>query len=176
MLIPVGPPDHARGPVESTLTVVQYGDYDCPHTRASTGILHGIEASLGVPVRFVYRHFPLRHIHANAQRVAQLAEAAEAQGRFWDVHERLMRIHHMAEAPAMEALAAAGLDMTALLERAATPDVIERVERDVASGKAVGAHSTPTWFFNGTLWDGHYDEATLLARIREALGTSKGEP
>jgi Na+:H+ antiporter, NhaA family len=167
--------DHARGPTDAGLTIVQYGDYDCPHTRASNAIVHDIERSLGSPVRFVFRHFPLRHMHANAELLSRVAEAASGLGRFWEVHERLMSHRRISERDVMGDLAVAGIDVDALRRLAGSDAVIARVERDVVSGKASGVHSTPTWFFNGASWDGHYDRETLLARIDAAPAAKESQ-
>jgi protein-disulfide isomerase len=168
-MTPLDALDHVRGPADATLTIVQYGDYDCPHTRASTAIIHEIERSLERPVRFAFRHFPLRHMHANAQRLSEIAEAAYALGHFWAVHERLMSHRRMDEQEIMSDLIAAGVDVAALRPLLGSEAIRARIERDVLSGKASGVHSTPTWFFDGAIWDGHYDRDTLNSRIGLAL-------
>src|SRR4051794_22140785 len=89
-LPPITDDDHVRGAAEPALTIVQYGDYDCPHTRASTPIIRSLIGALTVPVRFVFRHFPLRHLHANAQALSEIAEAAATLDHFWPTHDRLM--------------------------------------------------------------------------------------
>ncbi|MDX2024401.1 MAG: DsbA family protein [Deltaproteobacteria bacterium] len=168
LLVPVGAHDHARGPVDAHVTIVQYGDYDCPHTRLSNRILVQLLPNLPVSCRFIYRHFPLRHLHANAQLFAELAEAAADQGRFWPFHDRVMS-HSRApdEAELRADLHAADLDLDGLA-RAITLKVRARVEDDLQGGKAAGVHSTPTFFFNGVLHEGHYDPATVRGLIDAA--------
>ena len=166
---PVTASDHVRGPANAPLTIVQYGDYDCPHTRRSTAIVHDLERALDVPVRFVFRHFPLRHMHANAQLLSEIAEAAAELGHdYWLVHERLMSHRQITQEAVLADLAAAKLDVEAIQQRLGSKAIVDRVEADVVSGKASGVHSTPTWFFNGALWDGHYDADTLRSRIEDA--------
>lgn len=164
--------DHTRGPADARLTIVQYGDYECPHTRASASVVHAIERELAMPVRFVFRHFPLRHLHPNAQMLAEIAEASAPLGRFWEVHERLMaRRQDFSQRDVMDDLGASKLDVAAIQPLLGSAQIAARIERDVVSGKASGVHSTPSWFFNGRLWDGHHDEATLFEQAKRALGT-----
>jgi protein-disulfide isomerase len=173
-LVPVHANDHVRGPESARITVVQYGDYDCPHTRAAETPLAAVLAELGDAVRFVFRHFPLRHIHANAELLSELAEAAHGQGKFWPMHEHLMAHRRGITARDVAADAAElGIDMGKLETLVGNPAIVRRIQADVESGKKSGVHSTPTFFFNGQLHDGHYDEATLreqVARARERLG------
>ena len=162
--------DHTRGPADAPLTIVQYGDYDCPHTRASTSIVHAVERELSMPIRFVFRHFPLRHLHPNAQLLAEIAQASATLGHFWEVHERLMaRRRNLSQRDVMDDLGASKLDVAAIQALLGSAAIVARVERDVDTGKASGVHSTPTWFFNGLFWDGHYDEATLMEQAKRAL-------
>jgi Na+:H+ antiporter, NhaA family len=162
--------DHSRGPVDAPLVIVQYGDYDCPHTRASSSIVRALEGEAGVPVRFVFRHFPLRHLHANAQILSEIAEAAGTLGFFWEVHDRLMgHRRRVDQQAAFDDLRAAHVDVDALRRLLGSAAIEERIERDVKGGRSAGVHSTPTWFFNGALWDGHYDGDTLARQARAAL-------
>lgn len=166
--VPVGAQDHARGPVDAQVTIVQYGDYDCPHTRLSNRILTQLLPASPVSCRFVYRHFPLRHMHANAQLFAELAEAAADRGKFWPLHDRLMSHSRAPDEDQLRSDAlAAGLDLDALFQ-STTLQVRARVEDDLQGGKAAGVHSTPTFFFNGVLHDGHYDPATVRGLIETA--------
>jgi protein-disulfide isomerase len=162
--------DHIRGPSDALLTIVQYGDCDCPHTRASAAILTAIERRLDAPVRFVFRHFPLRHLHANAQILSEITEAASILGHFWETHDRLMSHRSgLNHDDVMSDLVAAKVDVDAVQKLIAGTVIKARIERDVEQGARAGVHSTPTWFFNGVLWDGHYDVETLLGRADEAL-------
>lgn len=168
-VLALSPTDHVRGPSAAPLTVVQYGDYDCPHTRRSNRILNEIVAEAPDRLRFVYRHFPLRQLHANAELLAEVAEAATAQGRFWELHDRLMgHLSSPSEAQIEADVTAAGADFTAIVGVLTSAPLRARIESDVADGRALGVHSTPTFFFNGVLHDGHYDRATLLAKMEEA--------
>lgn len=167
-LAPVHSADHARGPEDARVTVVQYGDYECPHTRKSNRILVEMFAAMAEPPRFVFRHFPLRHMHADAEALAEIAEAAGRQGKFWEMHDHLMQ--HAGSITRRDLLRdadAVGVDLDALRSQLGSDELKARVEADVASGKASGVHSTPT-FFNGVLFDGHYDEETIAAQLAAA--------
>src|SRR5687767_15110916 len=99
LLDPVADRDHALGDERASITVVVYGDYECPFTRlAHSGVLRA-RAALGGDVRYVFRHFPLRDVHPHAQHAAEAAEAAGAQGWFWDMHDRLFRYQHALSDP-----------------------------------------------------------------------------
>jgi protein-disulfide isomerase len=162
--------DHARGPADAPLVLVMYGDYDCPHTRASTAVVKQLEQALHPhSVRFVFRHFPLRHMHANAQLLSEVAESAGRLGHFWATHDRLMSHARMTSAALMEDLAKSQVSMSDLEPLLGSPDIRDRIERDVEEGKALRVHSTPTFFFNGVLHDGHYDLETLKGRAAAAL-------
>jgi protein-disulfide isomerase len=159
--------DHVRGADSPAITIIEYGDYDCPHTRRAQAFVDRLVAENG-DVRILFRHFPLRHLHANAEILARVAEAAELQGRFWAMHDHLMR--HRAPIDEKGVLADAvdsGVDMVRLMRDVERDEIAKRVERDVQSGKALGVHSTPTFFFEGVLHDGHYDYETLARRLRE---------
>ncbi len=173
-LVPVHAGDHVRGAPDARITIVEYGDYDCPHTRAAETPLNAILAELGDEARLVFRLFPLRHIHANAELLSELAEAADGQGKFWPMHEHLMAHRRGITARDVAADAAElGIDMGKLEALVDSKAMRRRVQADVDSGKKSGVHSTPTFFFNGQLHDGHYDETTLrdqIARTKERLG------
>jgi Na+:H+ antiporter, NhaA family len=168
-LEPVQEVDHVRGPDDAELTIVEYGDYDCPHTRRAHAILSSLIAHLPRPPRFVFRHFPLRERHANAEMLAELAEAAAARGKFWDMHDHLMAHRRgITRQDIVRDAGAVGVAIEALDELLGSEAIRARVQRDVESGRGAGVHSTPTFFFNGHLHDGHYDEATLAEKILEA--------
>jgi protein-disulfide isomerase len=173
-LDPVQDADHVRGPLAATLTIVEYGDYDCPHTRRAHTILSSMIARMPREPRFVFRYFPLRAIHANAEILAELAEAAAARGKFWEMHDRLMAHRRgITREDVVRDAEAAGVAMEALDGLIGSEAIRARVERDVESGRRAGVHSTPTFFFNGVLHDGHYDEPTLTEKIREALRSGR---
>jgi protein-disulfide isomerase len=170
-MLPVHEGDHVRGPGQAAITIVQYGDYDCPYTRRSHLVMAQLFAVLGPQgqPRFVFRHFPLRHLHANAEVLSELAEAAAVQGRFWEMHDHLMG-HRRAitREDVITDARAAGIALERLDEVVGSPAIAARVQADVSSGRASGVHSTPTFFFNGVLYDGHFDEGILREQLERA--------
>jgi protein-disulfide isomerase len=169
-LEPVHEADHVRGPDDAQLTIVEYGDYDCPHTRRAHAILSSLIGRMPREPRFVFRHFPLRDRHVNAEMLAELAEASAARGKFWEMHDHLMA-HRRAitREDVVRDAEAAGVALQDLDELIGQEAIRARVERDVESGRRAGVHGTPTFFFNGALHDGHYDEATLSEQMRLAI-------
>lgn len=165
--------DHVRGADRPAITIIEYGDYDCPHTRRAQAFVDRLVAENG-DVGLVFRHFPLRRLHANAEILARVAEAAELQGRFWAMHDHLMR--HRAPIDEQGVLADAEdseVDMERVRRDVERDDVASRVERDVQSGRALGVHSTPSFFFDGVLHDGHYDFETLAGRLRDTRAAKR---
>ena len=173
-LEPIQDDDHVRGPADAELTIVEYGDYDCHHTRRAHSILSSVIGRMAHAPRFVFRHFPLRALHPNAEMLAELAEAAAARGVFWDMHDHLMAHRRgITRADVVRDAQAVGVAVEALEQQVGDEAIRARVERDIESGRRAGVHSTPTFFFNGLLHDGHYDEATLQAKILEARRSSR---
>jgi protein-disulfide isomerase len=169
---PVDRLDHTRGAPDPAVVIVQYGDYDCPHTRAAQAVMEKLLREFA-SVSLVFRHFPLRQIHPNAESLARIAEASTQQGKFWEMHDRLMT-HRRAidESDVLKDAREVGVDMERVRDDIAAGDAIaKRIERDVLSGRASGVHSTPSFFFNDTLHDGHSDYSTLKARLQEALAS-----
>lgn len=167
-LPPVGPLDHARGPADAAVTIVQYGDYACPHTRASTPVVEAMLAEDPAGLRFVFRHFPLHHLHPEAEALALLVEAAGAQGLFWEAHGLVMKEARPDPDEVLAALPRIGVDREAA-EALLTSGTLEaRVDRDHDAAHALGVHSTPTFFFEGRVHDGSYDADTLRACLAEA--------
>jgi protein-disulfide isomerase len=158
--------DHVRGSPVGRV-IIEYGDYECPHSRQA---FHAIELAgqlLGGNVRFAFRHFPLTSIHPHALAAAAAAQAAALQGRFWDMHELLFHRQRALDDGDLRGYAAQlGLDVTAFGRDKASPAVLARIRRDVASGLASGqVLGTPTLFIDGVLHRGGYDPHTLLPAL-----------
>jgi len=166
---PVTSEDHVLGPADAGLVVVEYGDYDCPHTRAAHANLIQLAAERGGDLKLVFRHFPLRHLHPLADWLAEHTELAHLQDRFWPLHELLMAERRMLRPVAERAMVKVGVELDALARHIEA--IRARVEADVERGKADGVHSTPSFFLNGRPHDGHYDLDTLREQIRLALLT-----
>jgi protein-disulfide isomerase len=160
---PVTDLDHVSGSLGAPIVIVEYGDYDCPHTRAANTLLKRLMTEEPGRLALVFRHFPLRHLHQNAEALARLLQAIEPGERFWQAHDAVMAIRRMSLPAAHEALTSLGFDVGAL-ERASAR-AASHVQADVERGLADGVHSTPSFFFNGEPWDGHYDIDTLRQRL-----------
>jgi protein-disulfide isomerase len=158
--------DHVLGQLDAPLVIVEYGDYDCPHTRRAHGFLKELLAENPAGLALVFRPFPLRHIHQNAQQLAELMQAVQDAKLFWAAHERLMAQRYMSLEVADRELAELGLRVSDLAAGGA--DARLRVQAEVDRGLADGVHSTPSFFFNGAPHDGHYDIDTLRERIAAA--------
>jgi protein-disulfide isomerase len=158
--------DHVSGSLDAAIVILEYGDYDCPHTRAANAILKRLMAERPGHIALVFRHFPLRHIHQNAEALSRLMKAIGDPARYWQAHDTLMAIRHMSVPAAEQALTSLGFDLQQL--RRGEAAAAELTQQDVDRGKADGVHSTPSFFFNGEPWDGHYDIETLRQRIATA--------
>jgi formate-nitrite transporter family protein len=155
--------DHVRGAATGA-TVLVYGDYECPYTRAAYRSISRVEAQLGGGIRFAFRHFPLTEIHPHALAAARASEAAALQGHFWEMHDLLFAHQDALEEEDLRAYAAElGLDVARFdLDRGGAA-VLERIERDVRSGEASGeVFGTPTLFIDGAVHRGGYDVHSLL--------------
>lgn len=156
---PVQDEDHVAGPAAAAITLVAYCDFECPYCGRAYPIIKRLQARLGDRLRFVFRHFPLIHKHPLAQQAAEAAEAADAQGEFWAMHDLLFEYQEALEEGDLYAYAES-LDLdVARFERELVGRVHEqRVDRDVLSGRRSGVSGTPTFFINGLR---HADEETL---------------
>ena len=158
--------DHVRGGPEGRL-IVEYGDYECPYSRAAFRQIERVEAELGDGVRFAFRHFPLTDIHPHALAASAAVEAAELQGSFWEMHDLLFRRQKALEDDDLRRYAAeVGLDVERFDADRASAGVLARIRRDVESGLATGeVLGTPTLFIDGTVHRGPYDAASLLQEV-----------
>jgi protein-disulfide isomerase len=169
LAVPVSERDHIQGPDTATATLVQYGDYECPYTRRSTWVVQAIQQQLGDQLRFVYRNFPLTEIHPHALHTAFAAEAADAQGKFWEMHNYIFHHQHTLEDADLEQFAGAvGLDMQRFAQDMAQRPFARRIEEDFQIGLRSGVRGTPTFFINGVLYPGSWEQDALLAALKEA--------
>lgn len=166
LTLPVGPRDHAIGPVDAPLTLVEYGDYQCPYCGKAYPIIKEVRRQLGSQLRFVFRNFPLTKIHSEAQHAAEAAEAAGAQGAFWPMHDRLFeRQFALDDEHLGEYAAELGLNADRLRGELAAGTYAPRVREDFMSGVKSGVNGTPTFFINGVRHDGSWDLESLLAAL-----------
>ncbi|MES1186724.1 MAG: thioredoxin domain-containing protein [Myxococcales bacterium] len=169
--VPPTDADRVLGRLDAPIVIVEYGDYDCPHTRRAHGYLQQLLSESAGGLALVFRVFPLRHLHPNAQALAELMQAITDPAAFWAAHERMMAERRMSLEVAGRVLAESGLDVTELARASAQAAL--GVQTLVDWGLQDGVHSTPSFFFNGAPHDGHYDIDTLreqLARAPQRLG------
>ncbi len=169
LAVPVSERDHHQGPATAAVTLVQYGDYECPYTRLSTTIVRAIQQQLGDQLRFVFRNFPLTEIHPHALHAALAAEAAAAQGKFWQMHDYIFHHQHTLEDVDLEQFAeAVGLDLQQFARDMAEQRALGRIEEDVEGGEHSGVQGTPTFFVNGVLYRGSWEQDALLPALQAA--------
>jgi protein-disulfide isomerase len=167
LTVPLGPPDHTRGPAAARATLVEYGDFQCPFCGQAYGVVEAVLEALGDQVQFAFRHFPLTEMHPPAQLAAEAAEAAGAQGRFWEMHHLLFEHQNQLDEHSLLGYARLlGLDLDAFAAALTTGSYIPRVERDFVSGVRSGVNGTPTFFINGLRYDGSPDFHTLAFALR----------
>jgi protein-disulfide isomerase len=164
--MPVNTGDHIRGPKHAPVTMVEYGDFECPHCGRAHLIIEGLHKELGDKMRFVYRHFPLTLIHPHAQHAAEASEIAGAHGEFWRMHGTLFT-HQRAldDAHLVQYAASVGLDVALFTRELASHAFEGRVRRDFISGVRSGVNGTPTFFLNEIRYDGPHDFESLVAAI-----------
>lgn len=165
---PVSARDHVLGPPTAPVTLVEYGDYECPFCGAAHPVVKEVLRTLGNQARFVFRHFPLTQVHPHAERAA---EAAGAQGEFWPMHDTLYEHQDaLGDEHVLAYAALLGLDVDRFAQELADRVYAGRVREDFLSGVRSGVNGTPTFFVNGRRHDGSYDPETLLAEIAAAGG------
>jgi protein-disulfide isomerase len=166
---PVSAADHALGPPTAPVTLVEYGDYECPYCGAAHPVVKEIYRQLGDELRFVFRHFPLTRVHPHAERAAEAAEAAGAQGRFWQMHDLLFENQNALEDEDLLVYAnAIGLDVRRFVIELENGVYTPKVRADFLSGVRSGVNGTPTFFINGRRHEGGFDLESLLGAIAAA--------
>lgn len=169
---PIGAEDHVFGRPHAPLTLVEYGDYECTYCRQAGDQVNRLLSELAGGARFAFRHFPVALVHPHAHRAAEAAEAAAQQGRFWDMHHRLLATHRVLDLRKLLALARElGLDEDRFQSDLGSHEHLARVRRDIESGMRSGVTRTPTFFVNGQRFERAYDAETvdgLIAAVRAA--------
>jgi Na+/H+ antiporter NhaA len=170
LLRPVDPArDHLRGRVDAPLTLVEYGDFECPFCSKATGSIAELRTRLGDDLRYVFRHLPLEHVHPHARSAALASEAAAAQDRFWEMAGELFGHQDALEPDDLRAYAVAiGLDVERFEEDLRTRRYENRVDDDAIDAEASEVHGTPTFYVNGRRHHGAYDAVTLAAALQDS--------
>jgi protein-disulfide isomerase len=159
---PVSDEDHAQGPRDARIVLVEYGDFECPYCGAAYPQLKAVQEAMGDALCFVFRHFPLKQAHPHAERAAEFAEAAATIGRFWEMHDLLFENQRALDDRSLAGYATGiGFDR-ALIDSALRGDFAQRVSRNFRSGVRSGVNGTPCLFINGQRYEGEWDADTLL--------------
>jgi Na+/H+ antiporter NhaA len=166
--------DHVRGPDSAPVTLVEYGDYQCPYCGQAEVVVRELLDEFGDELRYVWRHLPLNDVHANAQMAAEATEAAAAQGAFWPMHDRLLAAQDELSPRDLRVQAEElGLDDERFWDELRRRTHAERVAEDVGSADTSGVAGTPSFFINGRRHQGAYDVDTLSAAVRAARARTR---
>jgi protein-disulfide isomerase len=169
LAVPVSQRDHIRGPAAAPVTLLEYGDYECPHCGQASIVLEELRRLAGNLFRFAFRNFPLMQIHPHAEHAAEAAEAAGAQGKFWEMHDTLFEHQDALDDPHLLLYAAAiGLDAERFARELAGHAYADRVREDMVSGIWSGVQGTPTFFINDVRYEGPRDVQSMLVAIEGA--------
>jgi protein-disulfide isomerase len=169
---PVTEQDHALGPVDAPITIIEYGDYECPTCLNAVPIVRKMREALGDRARFIFRHYPQSSIHPHASAAAEAAEAAAEQGKFWAMHEALFA--HQAELATIDLSHLAltlGLEIYEFETARSRDKHRKHIAEDFASGQRSGVNKTPTFFINGKRYEGKIEPEGL---VEEALAAAGG--
>jgi len=161
--------DHVRGPEDAAVTLVEYGDFQCSYCGQAEQVIRELMSSLGSDVRYVWRHLPLNDVHPNAQLAAEASEVAAAQGKFWEMHDRMLEHQDSLSLRDLARYAEElGLDVERAVDELRRREYASRVAEDVATADESGVSGTPTFFINGRRHYGVYDITTLTDAVRAA--------
>lgn len=169
LLVPLSERDRVRGVANAPVILVEYGDYQCPECGKLHKAIEEIQQRLGDLLGFVFRHFPQTQIHRQAQKAAEAAEAAAAQGKFWQMHDMLFE-HQQAlgNGSLVQYANDIGLDISQFLEGVSENIYVNRINEDIEGGRRTGVTDTPTLFINGVRYRNANETEQLLAAIIEA--------
>ena len=173
---PVSERDHVEGRDDARVTLVEYGDFECPSCGQAYVTIKQAQRAFGPNLRFVFRHFPLRSSHPHALEAAKTAEAAAAQGRFWPMHDRLFQHQTRLDSESLvEHARALGLDLDRFRSDVQGRDVEARISEDLSTGNSSEVRGTPSLFLNGERYDGPRDRRSLIdALARAAVAPAQG--
>jgi protein-disulfide isomerase len=164
--------DHIQGPADAPVTLVEYGDFECPYCGAAYPIVKEVQTRIGDGLRFAFRNFPISTSHPHAEQAAEAAEAAAAQKRFWEMHDLLFENQKRLCDEDLRAYAEQlELDIEMFERELAEHVHAEQVREDFMSGVRSGVNGTPTFYVNGVRHDDSYELETLLATLERATAT-----
>jgi protein-disulfide isomerase len=164
--LPVAKRDHVQGPIDAAMSLLEYGDYQCPYCGEAYPIIKAVQERLGDKLCFAFRNFPLVNSHPYAEHAAEAAEAAAAQGKFWQMHDLLFENQNALDDENLAEYAATlRLDARRLITEVLAGAHAARIRDDLRSGARGGVNGTPAFFVNGLRYEGEPDAAALLAAL-----------
>jgi protein-disulfide isomerase len=170
LVLPVGGADHSLGPSHAPVTVVEYGDFECPNCKQAAPAVKLLLTRFASRVRFVYRHFPLEGVHAHALHAALASEAAAGQGKFWEMHDLLFENQAHLKLPQLRGYAQQlALDMARYDAEMADERYLQRVREHIQSGEASGVRGTPGFFVNQRIEDVSFGMQRLFDAVAAEL-------
>jgi len=170
LIPPVSGRDHIQGPSDAPITLVEYGDYQCPYCGEAHPVVKQLQKTLGKQLRFVFRNFPLTQAHPYAMIAAESAEAAGLQGKFWQMHDWIFEHQEDLEPDILSSWAEkVGLNVREFAKAINEEAVTQRIAEDVESGDSSGVDGTPCFFINGARYDGETDYDSMQSALREQL-------
>jgi protein-disulfide isomerase len=164
--VPIGKRDHIKGSMDAPVTVVEYGDFECPYCGEAYPIVKRIQEEMGDKLCLVFRNFPLKELHSNAFSAACAAEAAGKQNKFWEMHDMLFENQDaLHDVDLQEYAEALDLDIDQFIKDMRSEEIAKRVQEDFMNGARSGVNGTPTFYINGIRYDGSNDYDTLLEEL-----------
>jgi len=167
LAVEVGEQDHVRGNRDAPLTLLEYGDYECPYCGRASPIVNQLRGQFGDRLRFVFRHFPQNSVHPHAAIAAQAVEAAGAQGKFWEMHDMLFA-HQDDLGDVVEYALRVGLEVYRFEGDLSSERFARKVRDDLQSGLKSGVKGTPTFFINGVRYSGELELDAIKGALEEA--------
>ncbi len=169
LAVPVTERDHAQGPADAPVTLVEYGDYECPYCGRAYPVVKQIQQRMGPRLRFVFRNFPLNTLHEHAGVAAQAAEAAASQGKFWEMHDLLYEHQdELAETDLNKYALHLGLEIYKFEADLSAERYAKRVRDDFRGGVRSGVNGTPTFFINELRYNGPHELEPMLEALENA--------
>jgi protein-disulfide isomerase len=174
--VPVGPADHTLGDERALVTLVEYGDYQCPHCARAHPVVNKLRKKFGKQLRFVFRNFPLTQIHPYAEPAAEAAEFSGASGKFWEMHDAIFENQNELSVPFLKQLAAkVGLSSDKLDESLRSHEYLERIKTDFMGGVRSGVNGTPTFFINDRRYENAPEFDEMAKAIEEQMASAQTE-
>lgn len=171
LVVPVGPDDHVRGPDDASVTLVEYGDFECSYCGQAFRAVRELERTFAQQLRFVFRNLPLTQIHPHAQHAAEAAEAVALQGKFWAMHDLLFEHQRdLSDGALLHYSPLAGADAVKVAEALKAGTARAKVEADIASGTRSGVSGTPTFFVNDVRYDGSWSAPPFAEYLQGVMG------